>query len=431
MKPNTSLALFMLSVSTLASYFWFPASFVYISGVLLLFNLIIGVEMREISVIPILILVPAGFLYVKPWNLGIVVGLAAGCLVGLAWKYLSKDTGLRHDYRDDSVIPAGRAHPVFLASHRTERRDFFLSYKSEDANLVRQVAECLASNGFSVWFAEYEILLPNYDDFQTAINKGLENCQSGILFTNPRYWSSKYCKHEADFLRENLNPRRVLDISLTGPTNLPSLISEIGLRTGLKLHCPVLQKAAETTFSARCTEIGFKTTGFCLEQWNNASVDGSDQARFRSLDPNLPLEFNVRFDFNLQYAPGKPYIIAVSPVADDRNLYKERMVFAKWWMREMAKLGAPPVEEGLHLVWRAHRTHVALTHRFADQWMRKYSLIIDGPGLSRRTEVLLTFAIRGDFRRFCTATVLMDRIVESVHITKESSKTTTDKCKRR
>ncbi len=431
MKPNNSLALLMLAVATLASYFWFPTSFVYIGGILLLINAIIGIVMHEISVIPILILVPAGFLYVKPWDLGIWVGLAAGCLVGLVWNYMLKYRGVWRDHRDDSVIPAGHVHPTFIPSHRPERRDFFLSYKSEDANLVRQVAECLVSNGFSVWFAEYEILLSNYEAFQAAVDNGLENCKFGMLFTNPRYWDSSHCKHEAERLRKNLNPEMVLDISLTVPTNLLSIISDISSQTGLKLDCTIPQKAAETTFSARCTEIGFSTTGFCLEQWDNASVDGSDQARFRSLDPNLPLGFNVRFDFNLEYAPGKPYTMATAPVANDRELYNERREFAEWWMKEMGNLGAPPVEEGLHLVWREQRTHVALTHRFADQWMRKYSLIIDGPGLSRRTEVLLTFAINGDFRRFCTATVLMDRIVESVHITKESSKTTTEKCKRR
>jgi hypothetical protein len=148
------------------------------------------------------------------------------------------------------------------------------------------------------------------------------------------------------------------------------------------------------------------------------------------------LEFNVRFDFNLEFAPGKPYNItdnltADNPTADDRRLYDERRVFAEWWMKEMGKLGALPVEEGLHLIWRGKRTHVALTHRFADQWMRKYSLIIDGERLSRRTEVILTFAIKGDFSRFCKATILIDRIVESIHITNEWSKTTTEKCKRR
>ena len=133
MKPNNSLALFMLSVATLVSYFWFPASFVYISGILLLINAIISILMREISVIPILILVPSGLLYVKPWNLGIFVGLATGCLVGFLWKYTFKYSGPWRDHRDNSVIPAGHVSPTFIPTHRPERRDFFLSYKVEDA----------------------------------------------------------------------------------------------------------------------------------------------------------------------------------------------------------------------------------------------------------------------------------------------------------
>lgn len=428
MKPNTSLALFMLGVATFLSYFWFPSSFVYISGILLLINAIIGIVTREISVIPILILVLAGLLYAKPWYLGIFVGLAIGCLVGIVWKSMFRYRELWHDYRANSVGKVSRIDPNYIPSHRPERRDFFLSYKSEDANLVRQVAECLVSNGFSVWFAEYEILLPNYKDFQAAVENGLKNCEFGLLFTNPRYWASSYCKYEAERLRDNLNAQQVLDISVTAPVNLLNIISSIGSKIDRKLYYTTPQRAAETTFSARCTEIGFSTTGFCIEQWNNASADGSDQARFRSLDPDIPLEFNVRFDFNLEYAPGKKYTKAIAPIADDRKLYNERRVFAEWWMKEMGGLGAPPSEEGLHLVWRDQRTHVALTHRFADLWMRKYSLIIEGPGLSRSTEVVLTFAIKGNFDRFCQATVLMDRIVESVFIANESSKTTAKQC---
>jgi len=430
MKPNNSLALFMLSLATLVSYFLFPSSFVYISGVLLLLNAMIAIVMREISIIPILILVPASLLYVKPWNLGIWVGLAIGCLVGFAWKDTLKGLAGRSHHPDVPVRAQKQVHPTYIPSHRPKRRDYFLSYKSEDANLVRQVAECLVSNGCSVWFAEYEILLPNYSDFQIAIDNGLANCKGGILFTSPRYWVSQHCQHEAAGLRKNLSPEKVLDISLTESTNLLDIISQVSFLTGQKLNCTVPQKAPETTFSARCTEIGFSTAGFCLEQWTSASVDGSDEARFRSWDPNLPLRFNVRFDFNLEFAPGMPYILSDNPTTDDRKLYDDRQVFAKWWMKEMGKIGAPPVEEGLHLIWRGKRTHVALTHRFEDQWMRKYSLIMDGPGLSRRTEVVLTFAIEGDFRRFCTATVIMDSIVESVHITNESSITTTVKCTR-
>jgi hypothetical protein len=345
MKPNNSLAIFMLSFATLISYSRFPASFVYISGILLLINAIISIRMREISAIPILILVSSGLLFVKPWNLGIFVGLATGCLVSLLWKYTFKYTGPRRDHRDKPVRQARHVHPSFIPGHRPERRDFFLSYKSEDANLVRQVAECLVSNGFSVWFAEYEVLLPNYKEFNVAIDHGLENCEYGILFTNTAYWESEYCTYEAEYLDEHLGPDRVLDISLTVSTNLFNIISDINSRTGLKFNCTIPQKAAETTFAARCTEIGFSTTGFCLEQWNNASVDGSDQARFRSLDPDLPLRFNVRFDFNLEFAPGKPYNISDEPTTDDRKLYDERRVFAEWWMKEMGKLGAPPVED--------------------------------------------------------------------------------------
>jgi hypothetical protein len=162
-----------------------------------------------------------------------------------------------------------------------------------------------------------------------------------------------------------------------------------------------------------------------LDTWQSNSIDGTDEARFLSLNPKEPIEFNVRFDFSLQFAPGKPYTIVTAPIADDRKLYEERREFASWWMGQMVQLGMPLVEEGLHLVWRGARTHVALTHRFQDNWMRKYSLILTNPCLSRPTEVVFTFSVRGDFRFFCSLTPVMDRIVESVNVTNVLSMTTT------
>lgn len=363
--------------------------------------------------------------------------------------------------RHQAVIPGpafGKVDMANVTRQRPEQWDFFISYKSEDANVVRRVAERLIAGGFRVWFAEYEVLLRNFDEFLDAIQKGTQNCTFGLLFTTSRYATSKYCQQEVNWLRQSLDhmPGHIIEVSLEETNDawkvcniplspprlvyeLPALIADdhgqearlfdaLATRTGLDLNrCkPVQLDVAKTTqFCARCTQIGFDTTGFYLDAWQRHSEDGSDVVRFVSMDTKVPLEFNVCFDFSLQYAPGKPYSIATAPVVDDRKLYDERRQFSSWWMRKMGQLGASLEEEGLHLVWRDNRTHVALTHRFDDYWMRKYSLILDDRALSRPTEVIFTFGLKGDFGSFCSLAPLMDRIVESVHVTDPRARTTT------
>jgi tetratricopeptide (TPR) repeat protein len=94
--------------------------------------------------------------------------------------------------------------------------DCFLSYKSDDANVVRRVAERLIAGGFRVWFAEYEVMLQNYDAFAEAIRKGTENSAFGLFFTSQKYAASEWCKQEVDWLRQRLarTPEHLIEIRL-------------------------------------------------------------------------------------------------------------------------------------------------------------------------------------------------------------------------
>ncbi len=74
--------------------------------------------------------------------------------------------------------------------------DAFVSYKSEDANEVRTIVDSLLANGLNVWFAEYFVLLPKYDDFQALIDSAIDSSHHGILFTNEAWARSLYCQLE-------------------------------------------------------------------------------------------------------------------------------------------------------------------------------------------------------------------------------------------
>ncbi len=62
----------------------------------------------------------------------------------------------------------------------------FISYKSHNADVAREVADALLANGVNVWFAEYQVLFGNYDDFQKAVNEGIDRASHALLFTNNR-----------------------------------------------------------------------------------------------------------------------------------------------------------------------------------------------------------------------------------------------------
>jgi hypothetical protein len=51
--------------------------------------------------------------------------------------------------------------------------EVFISYKSDDAEAVRHTVEVLIGNGLKVWFAEYEVLIKNYDNFDREIRRGI------------------------------------------------------------------------------------------------------------------------------------------------------------------------------------------------------------------------------------------------------------------
>ncbi len=80
----------------------------------------------------------------------------------------------------------------------TAHYDVFLSYRSIDAGMVRNVADALMAAGVSVWFAEYEIQIENYDDFQACIDQGIKASGCLICFLGEGYFNSGHCVNELE-----------------------------------------------------------------------------------------------------------------------------------------------------------------------------------------------------------------------------------------
>lgn len=93
-------------------------------------------------------------------------------------------------------------------------QDIFISYKSEDAGLARTVAEALKALGVKIWFAEYEVLLDNYDEFQNAIDSGIDACQYALLFTSNPWAESRWCQVEIARILQRIPLERIIRVNL-------------------------------------------------------------------------------------------------------------------------------------------------------------------------------------------------------------------------
>lgn len=337
------------------------------------------------------------------------------------------------------VVGLGSLLTSFL--RRDRRWDFFLSYKSDNANEVRRIAERLMARGFKVWFAEYEVLLHSYEQFEARIRSGARNCSWALLFTTDQYAASRHCTNEVSWLKQRFakEPHRMIEVALTDPSDarvslaLPSasprvvaklpplsslehgedaiLLREIGRLTGIDLENVTEPSTPETgrdRFRARCAPISFDPFPCVVEDWRPDRWDGTDIASFAWKGSPGRFAFNVRFHKHPQAMPGVPVTVGHDPL-DDRKLYTELRNYASWIMGLMFFLK----ERGLHLIWLGGRTQLALTHSFFSSRMRKYSIILSAPV---PIQVLFTFGNGGSYEEFYRHAPLMDRVIESIRI---------------
>jgi len=106
--------------------------------------------------------------------------------------------------------------------------DLFVSYRSYDSLLVRQIAEQLIAAGFKIWFAEYSIDATSRIDFQEMINQGIAKSKRILCFTNDDYNSSEYCQVEAFIIQQLKKSDQILEIELLDSNDQPSNSSLFG-----------------------------------------------------------------------------------------------------------------------------------------------------------------------------------------------------------
>jgi len=307
--------------------------------------------------------------------------------------------------------------------------DVFISYKSEDVEFARQVADQLLASGIKVWFGEYQVLLQNYDQFQQAIDFGIDNCDWGIALTNDRYTHSPYCCAEITHLLQHLPPQHILEIMVPAQeqlphqkfqaladcpayigTDLPGMLAFIAQHTGWQIQ-PLLPEVVAS--QPRLHE--FMVLG------RPATLDARDwelSESGRVLDGTTDLiAFNYfprrdQYHMLVNVVCGREYAREgqrQNQTSDDRQMYALLRAHAQ---KHLATLKAQIY--GLHLVFHDQLSQFALTYRMRGYWSRKYSIIIPNPVTGQMAEFVFTFGFLGTFEQYCSNTHIMDHFVQTL-----------------
>lgn len=281
--------------------------------------------------------------------------------------------------------------------------DVFISYKSSNSSEVRAVAEKLIAKGIQVWFAEYQVLLENYENFQDAIDAGIDASRYALLFTNNEWVDSKYCRMEYERARSRLAPSHILEVrmppeektyltypelqqgrSMVWGDDVEAVVEFIGESTDLDVSRPTRSLdellATIATDSRRTTRFGISLQmgqfgrelrrarrGNGGEQYFLEAPLSDEYMLYAGVFINL---FGRAIDEVVEniYAPYNKFYDPFTDFAD-REDYMFYRQFALPWLKKYDFQ-----EGGLHLfVWQ-QRSGMALTYRSTNgcAWYRRY-----------------------------------------------------------
>ena len=110
---------------------------------------------------------------------------------------------------------------------RNKKFDIFISYKSQNVILVRQIAERLKASGINTWFDEYSILLDNSMDTESIIQDAIINSSYGLIFTNDLYFESAGCRNELKQLLRHCDSNHIIHIQLSPSITFHPILTQL------------------------------------------------------------------------------------------------------------------------------------------------------------------------------------------------------------
>jgi hypothetical protein len=314
---------------------------------------------------------------------------------------------------------------------RFQRYGVFVSYKSQDARLAREIADQLIASGIRVWFAEYQILLQNRAQFQDAILRGIRRSHYGLAITNRRYVESEYCRLELTQLLDLCGAGKTWEVK-TAPDvqphqvfpqlrescqvtaeSAPAVLPVISSQTGWAIEgaAPIGQGPGRRRIEGTCMGRRYELDiwGWDVLETGGEQVGNSTQGPvLRSTEDRLPILVNV-------YAGPDPAPGASrqDQSGDDREMYNALLDYLP---RHMGRLNAKVV--GVHLLFHQGLSQMAVTYRmprrYGGYWTRKTSVIVPHPETGQGAEFVFTFGFSGPFREYCRRAAAMDRLATTL-----------------
>lgn len=312
----------------------------------------------------------------------------------------------------------------------TPRYDLFISYRSKDAHVVRQVADQLIASSGRVWFAEYEVLLQGREKFQQAIDAGLSRSARVLAFTNDVYADSEHCRHELEHFLKRASPARVIEIKMPAgekthrffpqlrestsqtATRAEEVLAFLKEKYGWPIDLPAEAAHAPTHFEADCLGRRFRldTSG-----WEpHASPGGGLDAGGNLESPTFRREVGggQMIFVNLVWGP-EPSAEARRrhlAGADDREMYNLLLDYVDTHIdRVEARV------RGVHLLFHGGLSQMCVTYWTHGYWTRKHSVVLPHPKRGDApAEFVFTFGFNGPFKDYCRHAYLMDRLVLSL-----------------
>ena len=306
--------------------------------------------------------------------------------------------------------------------------DVFISYKSDNVEIARQVADYLIAAGKKVWFAEYQVLIKHYNEFGKLLNYGFSHSHRVIAFTNDSYIKSQYCRVELEHFLARNDPSCILEIkcpredlphqeypalecspSYEGST-VEGILSFIQHETGWPIPAPIVPRCESGVepYETACLNrpVTLNTAGWGLK--TEGKLDGKGSIRGLSFEyGDTPLVVNLYCGLETSH-PGRRRGYAPQRELDE-DLYHYLMDFARIYSSRMHTR-----IRGLHLVHYGGISQIALTRWVYCCWSRKYSIIVRNQITGQVAEFVYTFGFWGSFLDYCRYAHIMDQFVLSM-----------------
>lgn len=324
----------------------------------------------------------------------------------------------------------------------------FISYKSQNANIVRRIVDNLIANGFNVWFAEYEVNASNYEEFSrlidSQITEAIGNSTHAILFTNNLWGNSRYCQHEKTQILQGNFPIKAIQVCLPKETqpllplqessNIPCIEhKEDSLRETLKFIIEELVGSSKgldqnfysiedtpNVFVFRYGRLNIGRLNYTGCSAGLGRVGKEHEYRFEGELDGIGVRLEIDIDPYNTAVKRRTLEAAQMKIVDDREVYKLMRIRANRWYKKN-----PLNEHGLHLFFQEGTSNIGFTYWTAQpnnshKWFRVYSVISQDERYGIPITVTYYFSAlftttdrAKSFRKFCSLLNYGEQIIHS------------------